>query len=104
MQPVVTLDADGQSGKGRWHIMAMLGGYERSASWSGGVYENQYVRENGVWKIKEVRYHPQYRVDMRIPAGRRRVSRRHFTSTRRASANQSPILDPGSPIPDPRSR
>ncbi len=60
MQPVVTLDADGQSGKGRWHIMAMLGGYERSASWSGGVYQNQYVRENGVWKIKEVRYHPQY--------------------------------------------
>ena len=60
MQPVVTLAADGQSGKGRWHIMAMLGGYERSASWSGGVYENQYVRENGVWKIKEVRYFPQY--------------------------------------------
>ena len=60
MQPVVTLAADGQSGKGRWHIMAMLGGYERSASWAGGVYENQYVRENGVWKIKEVRYLPQY--------------------------------------------
>src|SRR6185295_11713885 len=27
MQPVVTLAADGQSGRGRWHIMAMLGGY-----------------------------------------------------------------------------
>lgn len=60
MQPVVTLAADGQSAKGRWHIMAMLGGYERSASWAGGVYENQYVRENGVWKMKEVRYVPQY--------------------------------------------
>jgi hypothetical protein len=60
MQPVVTLAADGQAAKGRWHIMAMLGGYERSASWSGGVYENQYVRENGVWKFKEVRYYPQY--------------------------------------------
>ena len=60
MQPVVTLAADGQSGKGRWHIMAMLGAYERSASWAGGVYENQYVRENGVWKFKEVRYLPQY--------------------------------------------
>ena len=60
MQPVVTLAADGQSAKGRWHIMAMLGGYERSASWAGGVYENQYVRENGVWKFKEVRYLPQY--------------------------------------------
>jgi hypothetical protein len=64
MQPVVTLAADGQSGKGRWHIMAMLGGgfgtSAASASWAGGVYENQYVRENGVWKFKEVRYLQQY--------------------------------------------
>jgi len=60
MQPVVTLAPDGQSANGRWHIMAMLGGYGTSASWAGGVYENQYVRENGVWKMKEVRYHQQY--------------------------------------------
>ena len=60
MQPVITLAADGQSAKGRWHIMAMLGGYGTSASWAGGVYENEYVRENGVWKMKEVRYLPQY--------------------------------------------
>lgn len=60
MQPVVTLAPDGQSGKGRWHIMAMLGGHGRSASWAGGVYENQYVLERGVWKIQEVRYLPQY--------------------------------------------
>src|SRR6476619_3075955 len=60
MQPVITLAADGQSGKGRWHIMAMLGGYKSSASWAGGVYENEYVRENGVWKMKDVRYIAQY--------------------------------------------
>ena len=60
MQPVITLAPDGQSAKGRWHIMAMLGGYQSTASWSGGVYENQYVRENGVWKMKEVRYFQQY--------------------------------------------
>jgi hypothetical protein len=60
MQPVITVAEDGQSARGRWHIMAMLGGYERSASWAGGVYENQYIRENGVWKFKEVRYLPQY--------------------------------------------
>jgi hypothetical protein len=60
MQPVVTLAADGQSAKGRWRIMAMLGGYGSNASWAGGVYENQYVRENGVWKMKDVRYHQQY--------------------------------------------
>ena len=60
MQPVVTLAADGQTAKGRWHIMAMLGGYERTASWAGGVYENQYIRENGVWKMKDVNYISQY--------------------------------------------
>jgi len=60
MQPVITLAPDGQSGKGRWHIMAMLGGYQGSASWAGGVYENEYVLESGIWKIKEVRYLPQY--------------------------------------------
>jgi hypothetical protein len=60
MQPVITLAPDGQSAKGRWHIMAMLGGYGTSASWAGGVYENEYIRENGVWKMKEVRYLPQY--------------------------------------------
>jgi hypothetical protein len=60
MQPVITLAPDGQSGKGRWHIMAMLGGYKTSASWAGGVYENEYVRENGVWKMKDVRYLAQY--------------------------------------------
>jgi hypothetical protein len=51
MQPVVTLAADGQSGKGRWHIMAMLGGYGTSASWAGGVYENTAVDEGGTWKL-----------------------------------------------------
>src|SRR5712671_466992 len=60
MQPVVTLAADGQSAKGRWHIMAMLGGYGGTASWAGGVYENEYVRERGVWKFKDVRYIQQY--------------------------------------------
>src|SRR5262245_29311571 len=60
MQPVVTLAADGQSAKGRWHIMAMLGGYQSTASWAGGIYENQYVLENGGWKFKDVRYISQY--------------------------------------------
>ena len=60
MQPVVTLAPDGQSAKGRWHIMAMLGGYQSTATWAGGVYENQYVLENGIWKFKEVRYISQY--------------------------------------------
>ena len=60
MQPVITLAPDGRSAKGRWHIMAMLGGYQTTASWAGGIYENEYVLERGVWKMKDVRYVPQY--------------------------------------------
>jgi hypothetical protein len=101
MQPVVTLDADGQSGKGRWHIMAMLGGYERSASWSGGVYENQYVRENGIWKIKEVRYHPQYSGRYEDPGWTptRQPTPFHFDASRVGK----PVPDSGARIPDPGS-
>ncbi len=28
------------------------------AWWEGGIYENEYVRERGVWKIKALRYFP----------------------------------------------
>jgi hypothetical protein len=89
MQPVIALAPDGQSAAGRWHIMAMLGGYQRTASWSGGIYDNQYVRENGVWKFKEVRYFPQYSGRYEDPG---------WTA---ATGPQPPLLDParvGRPI------
>ena len=91
MQPLITLAADGQSAKGRWHIMAMLGGYQSTAAWSGGVYENQYVRENGVWKMKEVRYVQQY-------SGRYEAS--GWTATKDQSAFDFDSSRGGTPIPD----
>src|SRR5262245_8708039 len=60
MQTALTLAPYGQSAKGCGHIMAMLGGSGATASWAGGIYENEYVLERGVWKMKEVRYLPQY--------------------------------------------
>ena len=52
--PVISLDADGEHARGRFRILAMLGGYGGNALWFHGVYENAYVRERGVWKINEV--------------------------------------------------
>jgi hypothetical protein len=60
LSPVITLNADGKSAKGRWHIIAMRGKYGESASWAGGIYENEYALEEGVWKISGEHYFPQY--------------------------------------------
>jgi hypothetical protein len=61
LQPIVTLGADGKTAKGTWHEMALLGEFGSSALWRGGVYENEYALENGVWKISRLRYYEQYR-------------------------------------------
>jgi hypothetical protein len=97
MQPVVTLAPDGQSGKGRWHIMAMLGGYQANASWAGGIYENEYVLERGVWKFKDVRYLPQYsgRYDAPGWTPTKQPTPFHFTASRVGT----PILDVPEPAP-----
>jgi len=91
MQPVVTLAPDGQSGKARWHIMAMLGGYKANASWAGGIYENAYVRENGVWKMQDVRYHAQYGGRYEAPG---------WTATKEPTPFHFEAARVGKPIPD----
>ncbi|HET8699229.1 MAG TPA: nuclear transport factor 2 family protein, partial [Gammaproteobacteria bacterium] len=59
-QPVVTLDPGGRTARGRWRVLALLGGYGGNATWVGGVYENRYVFENGAWKIAELTYATQF--------------------------------------------
>jgi hypothetical protein len=51
-QPVITLAPDGQSARMRSRALSIMGQWERYSQWMGGVYENEYVKENGVWKIK----------------------------------------------------
>jgi hypothetical protein len=51
-QPVVTVAPDGQSAKMRSRALSIMGNWERSSQWMGGVYENDFVKEDGVWKIK----------------------------------------------------
>ena len=61
LQPIITLGADGRSAKGAWHEVALLGSFGAAASWRGGIYENEYVLDNGVWKISRVQFFEQYR-------------------------------------------
>jgi hypothetical protein len=52
LSPVIDVAADGRSAEGRWLLVGESGQYGKSAEWSGGVYENRYVKQGGAWKIK----------------------------------------------------
>jgi len=54
LQPAVFIAPDGRSATARWRDQGMLGQYKKHAEWRDGVYENTYVKEDGVWKIKSL--------------------------------------------------
>ena len=56
IQPVVHLDAGGETAKGRWRAFAMFGGMGGTAVWAEGVYNFNYAKEDGVWRIRTLDY------------------------------------------------
>jgi len=62
-EPLVNLSVDGRSAKGRWMGLAFRGDGRGATRIEGGVYENDYLFENGRWTIAALRYFPQYEGD-----------------------------------------
>ena len=60
LQPAITVAADGNSATARWRDLGMTGQYKKHAEWTDGIYENTYVREGGVWKIKSLRLYVNF--------------------------------------------
>lgn len=60
LQPMITVSADGRTAKGRWREWALLGEYEVEIFWGDAILENDYVKEDGVWKIAEMRYYTNF--------------------------------------------
>lgn len=58
--PLVNLSADGTTAKARWLGFFLRADDKGAASIEGGVYENDYVKEDGVWKIAALNFTPQY--------------------------------------------
>lgn len=58
LQPIVTVAPDGLTAKGRWRLFLMTGvsGSGSGGSWGDGVYENEYVKQDGVWKISKLHW------------------------------------------------
>jgi hypothetical protein len=62
-QPLAHLAADGQRAKVRWDGLLLAGDGQGATRIEGGIYENEYRREDGAWKISVSRYYPQYEGD-----------------------------------------
>jgi hypothetical protein len=58
LSPVLTLAPDGESAKGRWRALIQTGSFGKGSggNWGEGIYENDYVREGGVWKIRKLHF------------------------------------------------
>jgi hypothetical protein len=58
LQPVTHLDTLGQNAKGRWHVFAQLAQAGKFHEWETGIFENEYRRDNGKWKIRRLHFYP----------------------------------------------
>ncbi|MGI4879637.1 MAG: nuclear transport factor 2 family protein [Janthinobacterium lividum] len=59
-EPLENLSANGLTAKVRWMSLRFLGDGKGAARMEGGLYENDYIRENGRWRIATLHYYPQY--------------------------------------------
>ena len=63
LQMIIDVAPDRNSAQVRGRSMMQAGLHDSAqgnprAWWEGGIYENDYVRVNGVWKLKALRYFP----------------------------------------------
>jgi hypothetical protein len=72
MQDIVTVAEDRGTAKGRFRALLAGGSHESRTDkpaglpaqfWEAGVYENDYAREHGVWKIRRLDYRVQWQAD-----------------------------------------
>ncbi len=71
VQDIVDVAPDRMTAKGRFRVFLMGGVHETrkeptgipSQFWEGGVYENSYVKQNGVWKIKVLNYNLSWQAE-----------------------------------------
>jgi hypothetical protein len=60
---IVTVDPDGKTARGRWNgwgVLAIPQGGGVTQEFLGGMYENDYIKQDVKWKIKIARHIPTY--------------------------------------------
>lgn len=68
MQDIIDVAPDRKTAKARFRCNMQAGLHELAVGrtrqwWEGGLYENSYIREGGVWKILILNYRPVWHAD-----------------------------------------
>jgi hypothetical protein len=58
LQAVIVIGPDGKSATGRWQGPMMLSEPGANGIWGVGIYENEYIKEGGVWKLSKFHFYP----------------------------------------------
>ena len=58
LQAVIIVAEDGRTATGRWQGPVQLAEPGANGVWGVGIYENTYVKEEGVWKIASLHFYP----------------------------------------------
>lgn len=70
LQAVVVVAPDGQTATGRWQGMMQLAQPHSNGVWGVGIYENEYVKEDGVWKFANLHFYVTGMTDYDLGFGR----------------------------------
>lgn len=65
LQGVIDIDEHRTRAKGRWRTLVQIVGVNEDGSrtlgaWGEGLYENEYVRDRGTWRISVLRWLPSF--------------------------------------------
>jgi hypothetical protein len=72
LQDIVDIAPDGRTAQARFRALMLAGQHESKTPrvehfpeqcWEGGIYENRYVKDRGVWKIKLLNYNMLWQAD-----------------------------------------
>jgi len=63
LQPVIHVADDGQSARARWRSFIQVGHLGKEARWGEATYENEYVKQEGVWHISNLHSYITFYVD-----------------------------------------
>jgi hypothetical protein len=67
---VVHIAPDGRTANARGVELSVSGMKGKGAQWAEGIFENEYVKQNGIWKIRSVHYYPRVITDYELGWGK----------------------------------